>query len=138
VDLETLQPTAPRQPYVTIDNAYMWEGVAAGELRVQRCKSCGRLRHPSRPMCAQCQSLEWEPFACSGQGAIYSYVVFHHPQLEGYLVPYIVAVIELTEGVRMVSNVVGISPANVRIGMQVRVAFEDVGGRVVLPVFRPI
>ena len=89
-------------------------------------------------MCAQCQSLDWEPFVCSGQGAIYSYVVFHHPQLEGYKAPYIVAVIELKEGVRMVSNVVGINPAEVLIGMQVHVAFEDVGGGVVLPVFRPI
>lgn len=127
---------APRAPVVTRDNAFAWEGVAAGELRVQRCSNCGTLRHPPRPMCAECTSLEWEPVALSGRGSIYSYAVYHHPQMEGFETPYVVAVVELEEGVRFVSNVVDVDPATVEIGQEVHVTFDDVGEGVVLPQFR--
>jgi uncharacterized protein len=134
---ETPARRPPRAPFVTPDNEYLWEGVAAGELRVQRCDACGTLRHPPRPMCPQCNSLEWTPHALSGNGTVYSYVVYHHPQMEGFETPYVVAVVDLEEGVRYLSNVVGIEPDDVAIGMPVKAVFEEVGDGVVLPLFRP-
>jgi uncharacterized OB-fold protein len=134
---ETPVKRPPRAPFVTRDNEYLWEGVAAGELRVQRCDECGKLRHPPRPMCPQCNSLEWTPRALSGTGTVYSYVVYHHPQMEGFDTPYVVAVVDLEEGVRYLSNVIGIEPGDVSIGMPVTAVFESVGDGVVLPLFRP-
>ena len=64
-------PTRP-QPPINRDNAFFWEGVEAGELRIQRCGNCGRLRHPPRPMCGSCRSTEWDTVTASGRGEVYS------------------------------------------------------------------
>jgi uncharacterized protein len=127
----------PRLP-VTADTAFWLEGAAAGELRIQRCASCAALRHPPRPMCPTCQSLEWDDVIASGNGVVFSYVVYQSPPMVGLPVPYIVAVVQLDEGVRVVGNIVGCEPADVRIDLPVEVVFvADPGDDLVLPQWQP-
>lgn len=123
-------------PAVTPDTAFFWDGVRAHELLIQRCASCGALRHPPRPMCPQCRSVEWDPVAASGRGEVFSFVMPHHPSFPWFEYPYIVALVELEEGVRLVSNLVGCRPDEVEIGMPVQLEFEHHDDDVVLPVFR--
>ncbi len=67
------------RPPLGHDNKWWWDGIAAGELRIQRCKSCQTLRHPPRPMCGKCQSIEWDWAISKGAGTVYSFVVMHYP-----------------------------------------------------------
>ena len=130
------KPARPRPP-VNQDNAFFWEGVDRGDLLIQRCASCGRLRHPPRPMCPYCQSLEWDTVRSSGRGEVYSYVVPHHPQVPAFDYPYVVAVVELEEGTRLISNIIDIDPADVHIGLPVEVRFVAVDDELTLPLFAP-
>jgi uncharacterized OB-fold protein len=131
-------PAAQRmRPVIGHDNRVWWDRINAGELPIQRCKQCGTLRHPPRPMCWKCQSLDWENVAASGKGTVYSYVVVHRPEIPGYTYPLVVAVVELEEGTRIVSNLVGIDPTDVTIGMPVKVSIESVDATLKLPLFRP-
>lgn len=129
------KPTRLRPP-LGHDNRWWWEGINRGELLIQRCQRCGVLRHPPRPMCGACQSTEWDAVTASGRGTVYSHVVVHHPQFPGYEYPLIAALIELEEGTRIVSNIVGMEPADVRIGMPVRLSIEAVDEQMQLPLFR--
>jgi len=130
------KPTRLRAPRGH-DNAWWWDRIAAGELPIQRCKQCGVLRHPPRPMCGHCQSTEWDNIAAKGGGTVYSHTILHHPKFPGYDYPLICAVIELDEGTRIVSNIVGCGPADVRIGMRVQLSLEAVDETMTLPLFRP-
>ncbi len=120
------------------DNGWWWEGVDEGKLLIQRCSSCGALRHPPRPMCGECQSLEWEAVESTGRGTVYSYTVLHHPPIPGYDYPLPVALIDLEEGTRIVSNVTGCKPEDVHIGMRVECRIEDVDEEMKLPLFHPV
>jgi uncharacterized OB-fold protein len=127
----------PRMP-VTRDTAFWLEGAAVGELRIQRCAKCATLRHPPRPMCPVCNSLEWDTLTSAGKGTIYSYVVYHHQAATGLPVPYAVLVVELDEGVRVVGNLVEADPNDARVGMPVEVVFvADPRDDLVLPQWRP-
>jgi uncharacterized OB-fold protein/acyl dehydratase len=130
------KPPRPR-PGITRDNAFWWEGVKAGKLRIQRCGGCGTLRHPPRPMCPRCQSLDWDTVESSGKGVVYSFVVSHYPQVPAFDYPLAIGLIELEEGTRLVSNVIDIDPADVHVGMPVEVVFEAVDDDWTLPLFRP-
>lgn len=128
-------------PVVNRDNAGFWEGVAAGRLLIQRCGACADLRFPWLPGCNTCGSPEWDTVEASGEGTVFSYVVMHHPPFPAFSEsgeggPYAVALIELAEGVRMVSNVVGVPYDEVRVGMPVRLEFLRTGPEAQLPVFR--
>ncbi|HSV83209.1 MAG TPA: OB-fold domain-containing protein [Ramlibacter sp.] len=137
-DLAKVKPLVSRAaPMVGHDNAFWWEGVARRELRIQQCADCGQLRHPPRPMCPQCRSLHWAHIAASGRGTIHSYTV-HHTSLEGLGSPYVVALIDLEEGNRLISNVIDVDHREVRIGMPVQVTFHHVGPAQMLPLFRPV
>ena len=125
------------RPVIGHDNRTWWDGINAGQLPIQRCKKCGTLRHPPRPMCWKCQSLDWEHVAASGKGIVYSYVVVHRPEVPGYQYPLVVAVVELEEGTRIVSNLAGVGPKDVKIGMPVKVSIESVDDTLKLPLFRP-
>jgi uncharacterized OB-fold protein/acyl dehydratase len=130
-------PVARRpRPGVSLDTAFFWEGVAQRELRIQRCSGCGRLRHPPGPMCPHCHSLEWDALRASGRGHVFSYVVAHHPQIPPFGYPHLVVLVELEEGTRLVSNLIGVAPHEVRIGMPVEVEFSEVEAGYVLPLFR--
>ncbi|MEV7568187.1 bifunctional MaoC family dehydratase N-terminal/OB-fold nucleic acid binding domain-containing protein [Streptomyces tanashiensis] len=128
-------PRRPR-PVVNRDNAGFWEGVAAHRLLIQRCGDCAALRLPWLPGCADCGSREWDTVEASGAGTVFSYVVMHHPSFPAFDPPYAVGLIELAEGVRMISNVVGVPYDKVRIGMPVRLEFLRVDEELELPVFR--
>ncbi len=129
------RPTKVQPP--PIDSAFFWEGVEAGELRIQRCGGCGKLRHPPRPMCPRCLCLEHDHVVASGNGEVYSYVVHHRPEVPGRDHPFAVVLVALEEGTRIVGNVVGCAPSDVHIGMPVRVVFvENESGRK-LPQWRP-
>ena len=133
------------RPVVNRDNAGFWEGVERHQLLIQRCTNCGTLRHPWLPGCNACGGLDWDTVEASGEGTVYSYVVMHHPPFPAFDPPYAVGLIELAEGVRIVSNVVGVPYDKVRIGLRVRLEFRrydepqgagDQDGPLVLPVFR--
>ena len=108
------------------------------ELRFQRCNGCGAWRHVPREMCAECGSWEWEWVRSSGRGEVFTWTVIVralHPAFQKD-VPMAPAVIEMDEGVRLVSQVVDCPPAELEIGMPVEVFFDDVTPEVTLPKFR--
>ncbi|MBK7971893.1 MAG: OB-fold domain-containing protein [Deltaproteobacteria bacterium] len=135
---ERAAPPKPRRlrPALGHDNAWWWDGLRCGELLIQRCKSCGQLRHPPRPMCGACQSTQWDTLASGGRGSVYSFVVMHHPQVPGYEYPLVVVLVDLDEGTRLISNLVGVAPGDVHIGMRVEARIEDVDPELALPLFR--
>lgn len=124
-------------PTMTADTQFFWDGCKDGRLLIQRCDGCGTLRHPPRPMCPQCHSLEWTAIEASGRGTVYSFVMPRHPAMPFLDDDYIVALIELEEGTRLVSNLVDVAPEDAAIGMPVRVRFDAFDGDVVLPMFAP-
>ncbi|KQW16580.1 hypothetical protein ASD08_25900 [Streptomyces sp. Root369] len=129
------RPQRPR-PVVNRDNAGFWEGVEQHRLLLQRCTSCATLRFPWLPGCAHCGGPDWDTVEASGEGTVHSYVVMHHPPFPAFDPPYAVVLVELAEGVRMISNVVGTPYDKVRIGMPVRLVFRTYDGDLTLPVFR--
>ena len=131
------------RPPVSSDTEFFWAGTRAGELRVQRCPACSALRHPPGPMCPRCgAAMKGEGEAdggyvvAAGTGEIYSYVVHHHPPVPGKKTPFVVALAELPEGVRMVGELLGIDGADVRIGMAVRAEFVRIDDELTLPAWR--
>ncbi|MER5473754.1 bifunctional MaoC family dehydratase N-terminal/OB-fold nucleic acid binding domain-containing protein [Streptomyces sp. NPDC002935] len=132
---EEAKSRRPR-PVINRDNAGFWEGVERHRLLIQRCTGCGTLRFPWLPGCGACGSPDWDTVESGGEGTVYSYVVMHHPPFPAFDPPYAVGLIELAEGVRMVSNVVGVSHDQVRIGMPVRLEFQRYDEELELPVFR--
>ncbi|MGW0937949.1 bifunctional MaoC family dehydratase N-terminal/OB-fold nucleic acid binding domain-containing protein [Streptomyces sp. NPDC002666] len=129
------------RPVINRDNAGFWEGVASHRLLIQRCTACDALRFPWLPGCNACGSPDWDTVEASGEGTVFSHVVMHHPSFpafseDGEGGPYAVALIELAEGVRMVSNVIGVPCDKVRVGMPVRLEFLRTDPELVLPVFR--
>lgn len=128
-------------PTVSPDTEFFWNGLRENKLLIQRCSGCQALRHPPRPMCPTCNSLEWDTVESSGRGAVYSYVMPRHPPMPFMEYPYIVALIALDEGVRLVSNLRDIEPDAVEVGMDVEVFYETFdsidGNDVVLHQFRP-
>jgi uncharacterized OB-fold protein/acyl dehydratase len=119
------------------DNKWWWEACDAGKVMIQRCKQCQTLRHPPRPMCAECQSMEWDAIESTLDGEILSHTELHHPRIPGYQYPLVCAVIKLAEGTNLVANVVGCEPADVHIGMQVKGVVEQVDEKTMLPQFYP-
>jgi uncharacterized OB-fold protein len=126
-------------PAVTPEMAPFWDAARRHELVAQRCIDCGTFRFPAREVCSRCLSrrAEWQPV--SGRGRVFSVAVMHqasHPWFAARA-PYAVVVIELAEGARMLSSLVGCEPGAIEIGMPVEVTFEDVSPEISLPVFRP-
>lgn len=129
------------RPVINRDNAGFWQGISAHQLLIQRCGACGTLRFPWLPGCNACGSSEWETVEASGEGTVFSYVVMHHPPFPAFSTsgeagPYAVALVELAEGVRMISNVIGVPYDKVRVGMPVRLEFLRTDAELELPVFR--
>jgi len=115
-------------PVPNRDDQYFWDGVADGRLLLQRCGDCKVLRHPPQPMCAACGSLAQETIAAAGRGTVFTWLLSDDR---------IATIVELEEGVRMVSNLVDVDRADVRIGMPVELTFVELDG-VALPQFRPV
>ncbi|MCX4963288.1 OB-fold domain-containing protein [Streptomyces sp. NBC_00654] len=129
------------RPVINRDNAGFWAGVAEHKLLIQRCGDCRTLRFPWLPGCNACGGRDWDTVEASGEGTVYSHVVMHHPPFPAFGTsaeggPYAVGLIELAEGVRMVSNVIGVPYDEVRTGMPVRLEFLRTDPELELPVFR--
>ncbi|MDI2130398.1 bifunctional MaoC family dehydratase N-terminal/OB-fold nucleic acid binding domain-containing protein [Yinghuangia seranimata] len=123
---------------VNRDSKPFWDGVDEEKLLIQRCTECGTLRLPFGPGCNNCASLEWDTVEAGGLGTIYSHVTMHYPKFPAFDMPYAVALIELDEGVRTLSNIVGIPHDEVRIGMRVALEFVQHDADLKLPAFRPV
>lgn len=124
-------PTPETQPF--------WDGCARGELMLQRCLDCGKPYFYPRPVCPECGSVNVEWFTASGRATLYSYVINHRPA-RGFEddAPYAIAVVQLEEGPRMMSNIVGVpnTPEELILDMALQVSFEQ-RGDVSVPVFGP-
>ena len=123
------------RPPVNEDNRFFWDGLKAGELHVQRCKSCQTLRHPPGPMCPHCQSFEWDSVVCSGKGTLYSYTVMHYPEFPGYDYPNVIGLVELEEGTRLIAQLNGITREEAKIGMPLSLEINEVEPGLVLAQF---
>ena len=122
-------------PSMTPDTQFFWDGVKDHRLLIQRCTECHMLRHPPRPMCPRCNSVSWDTVESRGRGRIFSFVMPHHPSYPWFEYPYIVVLVDLDEGIRLVSNLCGVAPEAVSIGMPVTVFYEHFDNGLVLPLF---
>src|SRR5581483_10986126 len=120
-------------------NAEFYAFCAAGELRFQRCDECGRWRHPPRFRCGACGSAAWSWERASGRGRLFSWALTHRAIDPAYgdELPYVVAVVELDEGPRLVGNLHGVAPADLALDLPVAAEFEPVADAVALVHFRP-
>ena len=126
----------PLRPSMSPDTEFFWNGLRERRLLIQRCSSCGIVRHPPRPMCPHCLSIEWDTIESTGRGTVHSFVMPQHPQFPFMDYPYIVALIDLAEGVRLVSNLIDIEPEDAWIDMPVEVSFTEFDDGFVLHQFR--
>jgi len=124
-------------PQVTRELKPFFDAARNNQLAVQKCDNCGTLRFPAAPLCLACDSpkASWVPV--SGKGEVFSFTIMHRAYHPAIKVPYTLAVIELKEGAKITSNVVGIQPSKVKCGMPVEVVFEKLNDEVTLPKFRP-
>lgn len=132
---------ASKKPIPRIDEESRghWEACRRHQLRIQRCRGCGTFRYHPRTICPECLSSEVEWVLSSGRGTVYTFTVTHQNQAPGFRedLPYVLAYVELEEGVLLLTNVVDCAPAAVSIGLPVEVVFEDVSDEVAVPRFRP-
>jgi uncharacterized OB-fold protein len=125
------------KPPLGHDNGWWWEMAREGKLGIQRCSQCQTLRHPPRPMCGECRSLEWDAVEASGRGSVCSYTVLHYPQFPGYEYPLVIVLVDLEEGTRLTSQLVDCDPTAVEFGMAVRMRIHEDADGFRLPVFTP-
>jgi hypothetical protein len=141
-------PSLRPRPAINADNEVLWDGYRRRELRVPRCNSCGTLVFPPTPRCASCGAFDMGYAVASGRGTLYAVVAVNYPRVPGFRYPLPVGVIELDEGTRMVSDLVGFSAEQAAIGMRLEVDWldshpaqvdgaTDARGPITLPRFRP-
>ena len=125
-------------PEPTPETQHFWDGTKLGELRLQRCNDCARAYFPPRPFCPECASRAVTVFAATGRGTLHSYVISHRPA-PGFDPPYAIAIVELEEGPRLMSNISGVpqTPEALQLDMALEVEFEAVSDEISLPLFRP-
>jgi uncharacterized OB-fold protein len=137
---ESAQAALPNPtPRIQPETADFWAATLNGTLLLQRCSACGTVVYYPRFLCSACHSTELENIQSSGRGTIYSYTVTTRGILEYKDVgAYVLAMVELDEGPKMLTNIVGCDPADLRIGQQVEVVFHKTDGDAALPRFRPV
>jgi uncharacterized protein len=130
---------ARARPQPTPETQHFWDGTRQHELRLQRCDACGRIYFPPRPFCPACASRSVTVFAASGKAVLYSYVIHHRP-VPGFTPPYAIAVVELAEGPRMMTNIVDCAqtPEALQLDMPLEVVFEKLDDEITLALFRPM
>ncbi len=122
------------------DSEGFWEGCRSSELRLQFCLSCSTYRYAPKRICPFCWSTEFEWRTTTGRGQVYTFTIEHHAYHPAWKedVPYVIAIIQLEEGPRMTSRIVGVKPEDVRIGLPVQVTFNKATEEISLPLFKPI
>ena len=125
-------------PAITPETRHFWEGARSGELRLQKCTACTHVYFPPRPFCPKCASRDVTVVRASGRASLYSYVI-HHRALPGFTPPYSIAVVQLEEGPRMMTNIVECpqTPEALQLDMKVQVKFEKLDDKITLPLFVP-
>lgn len=127
-------------PVPSPETAPFWEAAKAHRLSLPKCAQCGKVRFPPSGHCPACGAAEAEWVELTGRGRVFSFVTYHrlyHKGWEGEL-PYVVAVIELDEGPRILSTLTGVAPEAVACDMAVEVVFDDITEEATLPKFRPV
>src|SRR3954465_6918136 len=134
---EMAEPQRAR-PKPTPETQHFWDGTKAGELRLQRCDACSHVYFPPRPFCPKCAGRKVSWFAASGRATLYSYIIHHRPA-PGFTPPYSIAVVELAEGPRMMTNIVGIpqTPEALQLDMKVKAVFAKMNDEISLVHFAP-
>lgn len=130
------RPLRPR-PAITEDNAFFFQGLRDGKLLIQRCSTCGTLRHPPMPACGACRSFDWEPVEASGRGVVFSFVVVHYPQVPAFEYPLPIGLIALEEGTRLVADLHQVAVDDIHVGMAVVADLVRLDAELTLPFFRP-
>ena len=125
-------------PTPTPETQHYWDGAKAGELRLQRCKACAHTYFPPRNHCPDCGARDVEVIRASGRGRLFSYIINHLPS-PGFEPPFAIAVVELEEGPRLMSNIVGCAqtPEALELDMALEVTFERLSDDITLPQFKP-
>jgi len=125
-------------PLPTPETKHFWEGTQAGEIRLQRCDDCSKVYFPPRPFCPACASRKVSVFKASGKAKLFSYVIHHRPA-PGFTPPYAIAVVELEEGPRMMTNIVNCpqTPEALPLDMALVPHFEKMNDDITLPLFQP-
>lgn len=126
-------------PKHTPETLHYWEGAKLGELRLQRCGSCRHAYFPPRPFCPECSSRDVSVFRASGRGRLHSYVL-NNTGAPGLKPPFAVALVELEEGPRIMTNIHDCpqTPEALQLDMPLEVVFEKVTEEITLPQFRPV
>lgn len=122
------QPSVLTQPF--------WDAAARHELVHPRCDDCGQAFFPPHLVCQKCRSSAWSWVESAGRGTVYSFTIVHRAPQPGFDPPYVLAVVDLDEGLELMTNLVGVDPDEVRIGQRVRVEWHSFGD-VTLPMFTP-
>ncbi|HZP30688.1 MAG TPA: OB-fold domain-containing protein [Acidimicrobiia bacterium] len=141
-------PAKRPRPAINRDNQYFWDGARDHELRIQTCNRCGAKFFPPTPRCSECGGFDMGFTVASGRATLYSFAVPHHPQADGFRYPVLVGLVELEEGTRLVSNIVGCTREHLSVGMPLEVCWldshpalvdgaDDSRGPISLPQFRP-
>jgi hypothetical protein len=136
---ERFFPDSMPPPLASATTLPFWQAAAQHRLVVQRCTSCEHTRLPPAPICPECRSADSDWREVSGRGEVYTYTIVHRAIAAGQPLPTIIAVIALDDagGVRMISNLVGVDPGGVAIGMPVELVWEDMSADLSIPRFRP-
>lgn len=138
---ETSDPLRPQSgpvPHASSQASVpFWQGCASGELRYQRCRPCGAANFPPTEHCRECLSAELSWMRSGGVGEIYSWTVVYRAVTPQFEAPYAPAIVTLDEGYQMLTNVIGVAPSDLTIGMRVSVQFHAVGDGLTLPYFAP-
>jgi len=127
-------------PEPTPETRHFWDGCKAGELRLQRCMACKESYFPPRPFCPKCASREVEVYPASGKGVLWSYVINNRPRPDMGTEPYAIAVVQLDEGPRMMTNIVDCpqTPEALQLDMPLKVSFSRQSDDITLPLFAPV
>ena len=130
------QPERP-MPTPTRDSKAYWDGLREGKLMLQRCASCGKVRHYPRPVCPHCFSMESEFKAAPLTGKLHTWTVCHHPFNFFFKAsaPYIVALVDMDAGIRINAPLRGLDAASLKIGQPLKLAFEPINTEITLPFF---
>ena len=137
---ERFFPDGMPPPLANATSLPFWEAAAEHRLVVQRCSDCAHTRFPPAPICPECREGAFDWLEVPGGGSVYTYTTMHRPVAADMPLPFVIAVVALDDsgGLRMISNLVDIDPAQVEIGMRVELVWEDMSDELAVPRFRPV